>query len=639
MAVLSLPLSSEALAKEASPSTKAQLASFAKTLPWSDSEDFKLAARGLIAEPERRIITMKDGRVVRDLRGWSIFEAAAPDTVNPSLWRQSRLLARAGLYKVADRVYQVRGLDVSNMTLIVGDRGYIVVDTLMTAETAHAALALVRRALGNRPITAIIYTHSHVDHYGGAAGVVDAAGNSGGALDIIAPQGFMKAVTDENLIAGPAMSRRLQYQLGTKLPYGPEGAIGAGGFAAYTGGLTNGTVSLVPPTRLVDSDQVLVIDGVRFDFQLTPGTEAPAEMNFYLPDFKVLCMAENANASLHNLLTPRGAEVRDARRWAAYLDASLERYGKRSDAVVMQHFWPRWGTANIVDFLSSQRDTYLYIHDQSVRMMNDGLTPSEIAERLELPASLGNRWYNRSYWGSLKFNAKAVFQRYLGWYDGNPAHLDQLPPKELGQRYVSALGGPAKALAEGQRAIARGDYRWAVEILTQLVMADSADANARAALADAFEQLGYQAENGPWRNSYLVAAQELRDYGSAATSTSRGASLPSSLPIEALLDIMAVRLNPAASRGRSWDVRLINSEDGQAYHLSVANDVFRWQKDTSAIERATTMRLSAAQMRSLLDRMQAGSGSDAKPNIGREIDDFFGIFVPPRQNFPIVTRP
>src|SRR5690606_4077094 len=393
---------------QASAATRARNAALSGALPWSDREDEDFAARGFIAAYDEPQIRAADGRVVWDFTAYGFLEGEAPETVNPSLWRHARLLARAGLFQVSERVYQVRGFDVSNMTIIVGETGLIIVDPLTSAEAASAALALARRTLGERPVRAVIYTHSHVDHFGGVRGVApDPTG-----IEIIAPEGFMEHAVAENVIAGNAMGRRALYQFGSGLQPGPEGQMSSGIGLAISGG----TFTLIPPTRTIAATgEELAIDGVRFVFQLTPETEAPAEMNFLLPDFGVLCLAENANVSMHNVLTPRGALVRDAKAWADYLTEALRLYGAQSEILVTSHGWPRFGGERVRDFIASHRDAYKFLHDQTVRLMNAGYTDREIAERVRLPEPLASRWFNRGYYGTMMHNSRAIYQRYMGW--------------------------------------------------------------------------------------------------------------------------------------------------------------------------------------------------------------------------------
>ena len=474
---------------------------------FSDQQDYVFASQGFIATRKDPLIKAADGRVVWNLAAYDFLQGPPASTVNPSLWRQSQLLAKHGLFKVADGIWQVRGFDISNVTFIAGKTGWIVIDPLTSTEVAKAAYDLVTENLGARPIVALIYTHSHSDHFGGARGIVNQADVDSGKVQIIAPSGFLEHAVSENVIAGNAMGRRATYQFGYFLPKGVTGQVSSGiGMA-----ISPGTRSLIPPTvSITETGQEKLIDGVRVQFQLTPGTEAPSEMNIYLPELHALCMAENANASMHNVLTPRGALVRDAKEWAAYLSQSIRLYGDKSDVMFTSHTWPRFGQATINDFLTKHRDAYKYLHDQTVRMMNAGLTGPEIANRIKLPASLGNEWFNRGYYGTMSFNSRAVYQRYMGWYDANPVNLAPLEPVDEAQRYVAMMGGKKKVLAAATKAFKTADYPWTSVLLNKLIYADATNADAKALLAQTYDQLGYAAESAIWRNMYLSAATELR---------------------------------------------------------------------------------------------------------------------------------
>ena len=555
--IIGLALSGAAQA-QVSDATRAANAEMSRVLPWSDREDEEFATRGFIGASDQQQIRTADGsRVVWDFAAYNFLQGEAPATVNPSLWRQAGLLARAGLFRVTDRVYQVRGFDVSNMTIIVGETGLILVDPLTSSETAQAALALARRTFGDRPVRAVIYTHSHVDHFGGVRGVVSPEDVAAGRVEIIAPEGFMEHAVTENVIAGNAMGRRALYQFGSGLAPGPEGQMSSGiGLA-----ISAGTFTLIPPTRsITHTGETLTIDGVRIEFQLTPETEAPAEMNFFLPDLGVLCLAENANASMHNVLTPRGALVRDAKAWADYLTESLRLYGDRSQVLVTSHAWPRFGNVRVRDFVASHRDAYKYLHDQTVRLMNAGYTDREIAEQVRLPEPLASRWFNRGYYGTMMHNSRAVYQRYMGWYDANPANLNPLPPAEEATRFVRAMGGAERVLAEGQRAFDEGDYRWAARVLNHLVFAAPDNTAARQLLARTHRQMAYQAESAIWRNMYLVAARELEQGPPTRPSQVQSADLVAATPTSYILDLLAVRLNPERLGARRFACLLYTSD-------------------------------------------------------------------------------
>jgi alkyl sulfatase BDS1-like metallo-beta-lactamase superfamily hydrolase len=502
-----------------------------------DFEDFEDADRGFVATLDPCVVRAADGSTVWDLSRYAFLDGDRPDTVHPSLWRQARLVAKHGLFEVTTGIYQIRGFDLSNMTVIEGATGVVVVDPLISEEVAAAGLALYRAHRGDRPVTGVIYSHSHLDHFGGVAGVL-AEGADG--VPILAPEGFLEHAAAENVYAGTAMSRRGRYQAGSALTPGPRGHVSVGlGIAS-----SSGSVGLLPPTvDITHTGQEVTVDGVRVVFQLTPGTEAPSEMNFYLPEHRALCLAENATHVLHNVLTLRGALVRDARVWAHYLNESIELFGDQSDVVFASHHWPTWGRDRIVRYLSEQRDTYAYLHDQTLRLMNQGATGPEIAEDLELPPALASVWHVRGYYGSLSHNVKAIYQRYMGWFDGNPSSLWRHPPRAAATRYVELLGG-VKAVVENGRGYAeRGDLRFAAELLTHAVFADPDDVSAKEALADVYDRLGFGAENAIWRNFFLTGATELRDGVTAPARTNLGPGLAAALTAEQLLTTLALRVN------------------------------------------------------------------------------------------------
>jgi alkyl sulfatase BDS1-like metallo-beta-lactamase superfamily hydrolase len=480
-----------------------------KVLPFSDRTDFDSVTKGLIA-PFSGQIKDADGKVVWDIDAYKFLDAdSAPASVNPSLWRVAQLNKNAGLYEVAPKIYQLRGMDAANMTIIEGDDGLLVIDPLTVSETAHAALELYYQHRPKKPIVAVAYSHSHGDHFGGARGVIDEADVKSGKVKVYAPVGFMEHAISENIYAGTAMSRRAQFQVGTLLPRGDQGQVDAGMGKALPNG---GTVTLIPPTDLISQPiETHTIAGIEVEFQLTPGTEAPSEMNFYFPQLRALCMSENSTQMMHNILTPRGALVRDAKAWSEYLDQSLERYGDKSDVMFVSHNWPTWGGERIRNLIADQRDMYAFLNDRTLNLANHGMTPMEIAEKMDkLPGDLNQKWYTRGYYGSISHNSRAVYQRYLGYYDGNPANLDPLTPVSAGTHYVEALGGAEAVQKLIRAAMDKGDYRWAATLGNHLVFAQPESTEAKALQADALEQLGYQSENALWRNIYLTGAMELR---------------------------------------------------------------------------------------------------------------------------------
>ncbi|MGW7489076.1 alkyl/aryl-sulfatase [Streptomyces sp. NPDC054786] len=520
-----------------------------------DAQDLADADRGFVAGLDPCVVRDADGRVVWDNDAYAFLADECPPTAHPSLWRQSRLVARQGLYEVRPGIYQVRGLDLSHITFVEGERGVLVIDPLISAEVAAAALALYREHRGERPVTAVLYTHSHIDHFGGVRGVVDEADVAGGRIPVIAPAGFLAHAVSENVFTGPAMARRAGYMYGALLPKGPAGQIGCG--LGQTTSL--GSIGLIAPTlHITGTGQEEVIDGIRMVFQLTPGTEAPAEMNFHLPDLRVLCVAENACHTLHNVLTLRGALVRDPSAWARYLTETLRLFAGTTDIVFASHHWPTWGQERAVRFLEEQRDAYAYLHDQSVRLINAGLTGSEIAEELRFPPALERAWHTRGYYGTLSHNAKAVYQRYMGWFDGNPAHLWQHPPVAAATRYVEYMGGADAVLAKARTAWEAGDLRWVAEVVHHVIFAEPDNAEARALQADALERLGHGAESGPWRNFYLMGAAELREHTTGTRTPAAGRTriapdLLAALTPEQIFQSMAVRINGP----RAGDQRLL----------------------------------------------------------------------------------
>jgi len=612
--------------KSATEATRKAHAALAAVLPVDDGTDFELARKGFIDTiPDADIPGAWTQSVYRFL------EDDRPDTVNPSLWRQAKLNAIHGLFEVTPGVYQVRGFDISNITFVEGDTGYIVVDPLTSAAPAAAALKLMRQHRGDKPVTGVIYTHSHVDHYGGIMGVATREEIDAG-LRIIAPEGFLQAAVSENVLAGNAMSRRATYMYGALLQKDPQGHVDSGLGKAVSAG----QVTLVAPTESISTTgQTLTVDGVEIVFQVTPDTEAPAEMNFLFPKFGALCMAENCTCHLHNLYTPRGAQVRDAKAWSFYVDEAMDMFGDRTEVLFASHHWPRWGEGAARTFLTKQRDLYKYIHDQTLRMANHGLTPVEIAEALALPPTLAAEWHTRSYYGTLNHNAKAVYQRYLGWFDGNPANLHRHPPVEAGRRYVAAMGGADAVLSEGRRALAAGDYRWAAEIVNHLVFADPDNAEARALQADALEQMGYQAESGPWRDFYLTGAQELRNPIPASATPRQGAAGQlRNLPADELLDSLSVRLNGDRTGAETISLTVHFSDTGERFQLWVENAVLHHRPGA----RGPEARLSRATLIDLVIGQADLAGADVQgegaAELGRllplldRFDLWFGIVTP-----------
>lgn len=532
-------------------------------LPFSDRGDFTGADRGFLGKLEPGVVRAHDGRAIWDSDSYSFLQGEAPDSVNPSLWRQSTLVAKHGLFEVVEGIYQVRGIDLSNTTFIEGQNGVIVIDPLLTQETGAAALALYRRHRGNRPVTGMIYTHSHVDHFGGVKGMISADDVTSGKVPVLAPAGFTEHAVSENVYAGTAMARRSGYMYGAALTRGPQGQVGAGLGQTTSTGL----ITLIPPTiDITHTGQEETIDGVRMIFQLAPGTEAPAEMHFFFPAFKALCMAENATHNLHNLLTLRGALVRDPHAWSNYLTEAIALFGGKAEVAFASHHWPTWGAANVLEFLSLQRDLYGYLHDQTLRMLNKGMVGAEIAEAIELPPALENAWHTHGYYGSVSHNVKAIYQRYMGWFDGDPAHLWQHPPAEAARRYVEYMGGSDAVVEKAQASYDAGDLRWVAEVLNHVIFADPAHAAARTLLADTYEQLGYGSENGTWRNFYLSGAKELRDGSFGTPVASASPDMVAELSPSMLFDALAIQVDGP----RAWDEHLTIDA-----HLTDTNDTYR----------------------------------------------------------------
>lgn len=607
-------------------------------LPFDNREDFDDARRGHIAPLSQPLVTATDGRVVWDADGWAFLDGECPDSVNPSLWRQSQLNVIHGLFEVCEGIYQVRGADLSNMTIVEGDEGVLVIDPLISAETAAAALALYREHRGARPVTGLLYTHSHVDHFGGSRGVVDQEDVDSGRVPVIAPEGFLGHAVSENVYAGGAMIRRATYMYGPLLEKGPAGHVGTG----LGQGTSTGTITLIPPTiEITHTGQELSVDGIRMVFQMTPGTEAPAEMNFLFPDHRALCMAENATHNLHNVLTLRGALVRDPHVWASYLDEAIVLFSGEADVVFAQHHWPRWGAERIEDFLAKQRDLYGYIHDQTLRLLNKGFVGSEIAEQLELPKSLEQEWHCRGYYGSLNHNVKAVYQRYLGWFDGNPAHLWPHPPQAAATRYVELAGGAEALLEHARDAFDRGDFRWVAEVVNHLVFAEPDNTDARELQARTLEQLAYGAENGTWRNFYLMGARELR-MGPSGTAVSLAADFIASLEDGQLFDAIAIQLDGPRAAERSMTIAWHFTDTGRGYTLILANGVLRHRAGAPQATADVTVRVSRTAFNRLIGGVAQPQDLLAAGDLAIEGDaalfgELLGLLDPPDPNFPIVT--
>jgi alkyl sulfatase BDS1-like metallo-beta-lactamase superfamily hydrolase len=547
-----------------------------QTLPFSDRADFENAEKGFLGTWDEPSIKDAQGRVVWDFQAWSFLKGEAPSEVNPSLWRMAKLNALHGLFKVSDAIYQVRGFDLSVMSIIEGNNGVIVVDPLLTKETAAAGLKVYRKYRGDKPVVAVIYTHSHVDHFGGVRGVVDEEDVKAGNIKIIAPEGFMEHAVSENVFAGNAMSRRATYMYGSMLPKGARGSVDAGlGKTTSTG-----EVTLIQPTDTVTkTGQRMRVAGVELVFLMAPGSEAPSEMLFFIPSMKALCMAEDVTHTHHNLYTLRGAQVRDPHAWSGYLQEMLNMWGPQVEVGFASHHWPTWGNKQVTDLISSQRDLYKYMNDQTLNLANKGLTMTEIAEELTLPPSLANNWANRDYYGTVSHNAKAVYQRYLGWFDGNPSHLQPLAPAEASVKYIDYMGGAAAVMRKVKATIDAGEYRWAAQVLDHVVFADPQNTQAKLMLADVLEQLGYQAESGPWRGFYLTGAMELRKGVRQLPAPDTAApDVVASMTPEMFLDYLAVRVDATKAAGKNVTVALAMTDGKKTkdYTLTLKNSVLNF---------------------------------------------------------------
>ena len=623
-----VPASRLDAARDAEAATRAANAAMAAKLRFSDKDDFEAARRGLIAPVPDGVVRSATGTVLWNLGEWAFIDGeAAPATVNPSLWRMARLNLANGLFKVADGLYQLRGFDIANMTVIEGRTGLILIDPLTTAEAAQAALALYFVHRPRKPVRAVIYTHSHSDHYGGVRGVIDEADVKAGKVAVIAPDGFMEAVGGENVLAGLPMIRRAQFQFGPLLPRGARGQVDAG----LGKGIARGTVGLIAPTRLIAQPvEEHAIDGVRIVFQLAPDTEAPAEMHMFYPELGVLNMAENACPLLHNLIPLRGSVARDPRIWSKYIAEAIRLWGPTTDVLIGQHHWPTWGRQAVLDRLEAQRDLYKHIHDQTLRYMNKGWRPAEIAEAIDLPPGLAERWSVRSYYGTVSHNVKAVYQRYLSWYDGNPCNLHPLPPAHTARKFVEYMGGASTVIARARQDFARGEYRWVAQVMKEVVFAEPANEEARALCADALEQMGYQAESATWRNAFLYGAMELR-HGvfQIPARTPMSADLLAGISTDVLFDAMAIRLDPAKAAGQAFDLNWRFTDRGEEVALTLRHCTLTHRMGERSADSVATVTTTRALLDAVILRKIPVEEAVASGRLGIEGDGskFVALFA------------
>ncbi|MFL6614599.1 MAG: alkyl/aryl-sulfatase [Pantoea agglomerans] len=578
--------------KDAAPATKQANDALYQQLPFDNKSDFEDAHKGFIAALPDAVIKGESGNVIWDPKQYAFIKEGekAPDTVNPSRWRQSQLINISGLFEVTEGIYQIRNLDLSNMTIIEGKEGVTVVDPLVSAETAKVGMDLYFKNRGKKPVVAVIYTHSHVDHYGGVRGVVDEADVKSGKVKIYAPAGFMESAVSENIMAGNVMSRRASYMYGNLLKADAKGQVGAG-----LGTTTSaGTVTLIAPTDYVTkTGEKRVIDGLTYDFMMAPGSEAPAEMLWFIEEKKVIQTAEDVTHTLHNTYSLRGAKIREPLPWSKYINDAISRWGDKADVLMAQHHWPTWGNDNVNKLLKSQRDLYRYINDQTLRMANEGLTRDEIAAQFKLPPSLATMWANRGYYGSVSHDVKATYVLYLGWFDGNPATLDELPPEDAAKKYVEYMGGADSILQKAKTDYDKGDYRWVAQVVSKVVFADPENKAARNLEADALEQLGYQAESGPWRNFYLTGAQELRN-GVKQLPTPNTASPDTvrAMTPEMFFDYLALHINGEKAANAKAVLNVDFGEDGGKYKLELENGVLNHTANSEAQNADATLTLS-----------------------------------------------
>lgn len=620
------------------PATNATMLANAKVreeLNLGDQRDFEDARRGLIAVPTVLEVAGPGDSVVWDMPSYDFIQGEAPDTVNPSLWRQATLNNNHGLFEVTEGIYQLRGFDLSNMTIIEGQTGWIIVDPLTSKETAAAAIAFAREHLGNEPVSAIIFTHSHIDHFGGVLSVLSVEGDT----EIFAPVGFMEEATSENVIVGSTMSRRSMYMYGSQLEHSARGHVGSG----LGKSPAFGSAGIASPTHIIAATgESTTIDGVEFIFQNAAGSEAPAELTFYLPELKAFCGAEVVSRNMHNLYTLRGAKVRDARKWSHYINEAIELFPD-TEVYFGSHHWPLWGNEAIIDFLKKQRDMYRYIHDQTLRLAASGRTPREIADLLEMPETLRTNFSNRGYYGTVKHNAKAVYQMYFGWYDGNPANLDPLPPQRSAERYVEMMGGSEAIIEQARTDFTKGEYRWVAELLNHLVFAEPGNKAAKNLLAQTYDQMAYVAESGPWRDVYLTGALELRQGApTKGIDLANAIDLIEETPVNQFFELMAVMLNGPKADGKTFVLNINFTDLSENYVLELENAVLHQRKGRLSEEADATIHITHA----LFVKMLTGGAGASEILFSDDISiegsklgliQFFALLDMPEGSFNIVT--
>lgn len=629
---------SPAAAKPATSYTAASNAAFGASLPLADRQAFDDARRGRISPLPPGVLNNAAGQPVWDADRYGFMQGAAPASVNPSLWRNEQLNNETGLFKVGERIYQVRGYDIGNVTLIEGNSGWIVVDPLTSAEAGKAALELAMAHLKRKPVVAVVYTHGHLDHFAGVLGVTSMADVKAGKVRIVAPDGFMDSAIAENILAGNAMTRRAAYQFGAALEAGKQANVGSGLGKA----VSVGTMGLLAPTDTVSkTGQQMTIDGVQFVFQMANGSEAPSEFVFYLPQFKALCLSEVVSHTMHNIYTLRGAKLRDALGWSKYINEMLDLF-PHAELAFRSHHWPVWGAQQVRSHLANHRDLYRFVHDEALHLANQGVTPADLSNASFVPKGLQQDLSTHGYYGTFSHNLRAVYNYYLGWYDANPATLNPLPRVENATRYVAAMGGADKVLALGRKAYADGDYRWVTEIVNHVVFADPANRAARDLQADALEQLGYQAESAIWRNAYLTGARELREGVKTLRISAQSPEMLAALSNEMVFDFLAVRLDHKKTDGLNLGINLKFTDSGEDYALELSNSVLNNTKGRVLAKPDVSLTLTRAALFQMLVAkvplpQLLQSGAIKLEGDPRKLGAIFGAVAEFNPRFNIVT--